>query len=362
MQKYNTTPIADSRAVIKGDKYRFTVLTSRLIRIEYSENGKFMDNATQTVLNRCFKVPEFTVKQTEEIIEIKTEHVQVIYNKKEFSKHSLKARYINSAIRAGRISTFWYFGEEPRFNLMGTAKTLDDADGACELEYGIMSKGEICVLDDSKSLIISDDGSILPRETESIDCYLFCYGDAEIKYDYKACLADFYTLTGKTPLLPRFALGNWWSRYYPYTQDEYTELMERFKDEDIPFSVSVIDMDWHLVDIDLKYGSGWTGYTWNEELFPDNVEFLKNLHDEGLKVTLNLHPQQGVGAHEKRYREMALAMGIDPESEQTVEFDITDEKFIENYFKVLHHPLEDEGGRLLVDRLAAGEYYVSAGA
>ncbi len=27
-------------------------------------------------------------------------------------------------------------------------------------------------------------------------------------------------------------------------------------------------MDWHLVNIDPKYGTGWTGYTWNRELFP----------------------------------------------------------------------------------------------
>ena len=34
--------------------------------------------------------------------------------------------------------------------------------------------------------------------------------------------------------------------------------MERFEKENLPFSVAVIDMDWHLVDIDPKYGSGWT--------------------------------------------------------------------------------------------------------
>ena len=55
-------------------------------------------------------------------------------------------------------------------------------------------------------------------------------------------------------------------------------------------------MDWHEVDIDPKYGSGWTGYTWNKKFFPDPERFMKWLHDKGMKVTLNLHPADGVRA------------------------------------------------------------------
>ena len=34
------------------------------------------------------------------------------------------------------------------------------------------------------------------------DIYVFAYGN-----DYKEALNDFYRLTGKTPMLPRYALG-----------------------------------------------------------------------------------------------------------------------------------------------------------
>ncbi len=40
--------------------------------------------------------------------------------------------------------------------------------------------------------------------------------------------------------------------------------MDKFDEKNIPFTVAVIDMDWHQVDVDPKYGSGWTGYTWNK--------------------------------------------------------------------------------------------------
>ena len=71
-------------------------------------------------------------------------------------------------------------------------------------------------------------------------------------------MQDFYKLAGPTPLLPRFALGNWWSRYYKYTEKSYLELMDRFEKENIPFTVGVIDMDWHLPD--QVYGWFPSGY------------------------------------------------------------------------------------------------------
>ena len=348
LYQYKTTPVANEKAVVSGEKYRFTVLTSRLIRIEYSENGYFEDRATQTIINRIFDVPEFSVEETDGVLVLTTDHIELTYDiDSPFEPTTLTVSYTgkNSKVKAGKISTVWNYGTCLNNTLGGTARTLDQVDGACELESGIMSRGTVTVLDDSNTLIIEDDGTITPKKEETIDQYLFCYGDSEKIFDYKAALCDFYKLTGNTPLLPRFALGNWWSRYYAYTQEEYTELMKRFKAEDIPFSVAVLDMDWHNVIIDPKYGTGWTGYSWNKDLFPDHKAFLKGLSDEGLEVSLNLHPQEGVAAHEDAYEKMAEAMGIDPKTEKCVPFEIENPEFIENYFKYLHHPLEKEGVR-----------------
>jgi hypothetical protein len=48
-------PIYKGNSVISGLKYRFTALTSRLIRLEFSEDGIFEDRASQVVFNRDFK-------------------------------------------------------------------------------------------------------------------------------------------------------------------------------------------------------------------------------------------------------------------------------------------------------------------
>lgn len=334
LYRIKTEGHAEDAAIIQGEKYRFTVLTEEMIRLEYCEDGQFEDRATQCVIDRKFKVPEYQVIENEESLEIITDKIHLVYNKQKFTDYGLSVQV------RGNISVYhsiWHFGEEAT-DLRGTARTLDEADGAIELEHGIISRFGYGILDDSRSLVITEDGWVEPRKEDCIDIYFLGYG-----HEYEHCLKDYYHLTGKTPLLPRYALGNWWSRFYRYNDQEYKALMTRFEKEEIPFSVSVIDMDWHLVDIDPKYGSGWTGYTWNKELFPDPKEFMTWLHDHGLKVTLNVHPAGSVQAHEEKYKEMAEAMGRDWEKEEPVNFDVTDQKFLKAYFEYLHHPNEEEG-------------------
>ena len=338
MKKYlkiDAYPQACPENMIQGEHYRITVLTKSLVRLEYSPDGIFTDAPTQTVLNRNFPQVSFEVRETPEELEIRTEYFQLNYDKKEFTSHGLSCYALGMP---GGNRNAWRYGVKNE-NLKGTARTLDNVNGACELEDGILSLWSGCVaLDDSRTLTLREDGWVEPRKKGIQDLYLFAYG-----HRYLEALKDFYHLCGETPMLPRFALGNWWSRYYKYTEESYMELMERFDQEQIPFSVAVIDMDWHLVDIDPKYGTGWTGYTWNREFFPDPERFLKKLHDRGMKTTLNLHPADGIRGFEDCYPQMAEAMGLDPEKEEPVNFDIANPDFLEAYLEKTLHPLEEEG-------------------
>ena len=338
MKKYlkiDAYPQACPENMIQGEHYRITVLTKSLVRLEYSPDGIFTDAPTQTVLNRNFPQVSFEVRETPEELEIRTEYFQLNYDKKEFTSHGLSCYALGMP---GGNRNAWRYGAKNE-NLKGTARTLDNVNGACELEDGILSLWSGCVaLDDSRTLTLREDGWVEPRKKGIQDLYLFAYG-----HRYLEALKDFYHLCGETPMLPRFALGNWWSRYYKYTEESYMELMERFDQEQIPFSVAVIDMDWHLVDIDPKYGTGWTGYTWNREFFPDPERFLKKLHDRGMKTTLNLHPADGIRGFEDCYPQMAEAMGLDPEKEEPVNFDIANPDFLEAYLEKTLHPLEEEG-------------------
>lgn len=335
---------AQPEAIVVAGNARFSVLTPNLIRMEYSPTGKFRDAATQTVLNRDFPLPQFTTQPLDEGVEIRTADLRLQYRGGPFSAHSLSVT-MRTKSQDYHFNT-WHFGD-PDFpptdhiaNLGGTARTLDGVDGPIALEPGIIAVDGFTAFNDSDSLELTADGWVAPKTSTSIesDYYFFGYGRR-----HQDALRAYFKLTGPTPLLRRETLGNWWSRFYRYSADSYLQLLDKFEEHEMPFSVAVIDMDWHLVDIDPALGSGWTGYTWNRALFPDPEAFLAELHRRHMIVTLNVHPADGVRRHELAYPEMAAAMGVDPASGEEIPFDIANRDFARSYFELLHHPLERQG-------------------
>ena len=323
---------------MQGPDYRITVLADGLVRLERAPDGVFEDRASAFAINRELPVPRFEVIETDSHVEVLTDRFQLVYDRGPFSTSGLSVQ-----VRGGVSSwhSVWRYGDDPADgdgNLGGTARTLDMVDGRLPLEPGVLSRNGFAVIDDSLSLVLDGDGWVSPRPGTNTDLYVFAYGR-----DYPQALQALYALSGPQPLLPRWALGNWWSRYHRYSDAEYLALLDRFAAEGIPFSVAVLDMDWHLVDIDPRYGSGWTGYTWNTELFADPPAFLTELHERGLMVTLNDHPADGVRAYEQAYPAMAEALGIDPASERPIAFDVTDPVFLKAYFEILHRQLEEQG-------------------
>jgi alpha-glucosidase (family GH31 glycosyl hydrolase) len=325
-------PIASSGAEIQVGKARFSLLGSRLIRMEYHPGGNFEDRPSQVVWYREQTVPDFKTRTIADILEIETADLILRYanHNNGFTPENLSVELKSEGVR-------WNYGKDDSANLLGTYRTLDMAQGALELESGLLSRSGWSLLDDSHSLVFNQQGWLETRFKDSLDLYFFGYG-----YNYAACLRDYFRIAGNVPIIPRWVLGNWWSRYWAYTADELLELMDQFKDKQVPLSVCIVDMDWHITATGNE-SSGWTGYTWNKILFPDPPGFIENLHKRRLKTALNLHPAEGIYPHEEQYPAMADRLGIDPSSKEPVEFDITDPDFTAAYFELLHHPLEEAG-------------------
>jgi alpha-glucosidase (family GH31 glycosyl hydrolase)/putative sterol carrier protein len=327
-------PVADPEAVVTGAQVRFTVLTSRLLRLEYSPTGEFEDRPSQAFWMRKQPVPEYKIVVENGRYTLTTSHLQLDYIETDagFSADTL-------TIILKESGETWQFGSEDSLNLLGTARTLDNIDGAMGLEEGLLSRTGYAVYDDTPRLVFKSDGWLEPRQAPEgyIDLYFFGYGQ-----DADGCLQAFAQIAGPVPMVPRWALGNWWSRYWAYSAGELLGLMDEFLANQVPLSVCIVDMDWHITDTG-NASSGWTGYTWNRDLFPDPSGFLAELHRRGLKTALNLHPADGFYPHEAKYAEMAEVMGIDPESKEPVPFDIADNTFTRAYFERVHHPMEADG-------------------
>nr|BFF21392.1 hypothetical protein GCM10025730_49130 [Promicromonospora thailandica] len=328
----DAAPHARPEQQVLGAGWRITVLTDGVFRVERSADGGFEDRASTFAIRRDLPPAEFAVERRGDGVVVTTRRARLRYDGGEFSASGLVVEVL------GRDSGRWRYGEPTR-DLGGTARTLDDVDGRTELEPGVVARDGIGVLDDSASFLFEDDGWVGSRVPGRQDLYVFVHGR-----DYTDAVADLYRVSGNPMRLPRWALGNWWSRYHAYSDASYLELLDRFDAEGVPFSVAVIDMDWHRVgSVPPEHGSSWTGYSWEPTLFPDPEAFLRTLHERGLRTTLNLHPADGVRAFEDAYPAMARALGVDPDGGQPIGFDPTDPAFLRAYFAQLHHPLEAQG-------------------
>jgi alpha-glucosidase (family GH31 glycosyl hydrolase) len=335
-------PLANPDAIVTAQNVRFTVLTDRLIRLEYSKDGQFEDRPSQAFWYREQSVPSFKKTVTDSLVEIETDFLHLKY---QITARGFTGKTLSITLKQTGIT--WIYGARQTDNLKGTARTLDGVGGRTKLEDGLLSKSGWAVVDDSEALVFNEAGWLEPRQPQqhpkvlktfrvsSKDLYFFGYGT-----DYAACLRDFTNVTGKIPMIPRYILGNWWSRYWAFTQDELKTLMEDFRSHEVPLSVCIIDMDWHITKTG-NTSDGWTGYTWNRELFPDPNGFIQWLHEQGLRTALNLHPARGIHPHEEQYEAMVKWMNVDPSTKQPIPFDIADPHFMQGYFDILHHPYEN---------------------
>jgi alpha-glucosidase (family GH31 glycosyl hydrolase) len=326
-------PLAKSAAIIIAGDARFTILTPYLIRMEYDPAKTFEDRPSQVFWYREQPAPNFSYILNESTIQMETDALKLSYQVgKPFDTYTLSIFLKDNQV-------MWNYGDDNKLNLKGTYRTLDSTNGPVNLEPGLNSLSGWSLVNDSDSLVFTPEGWLTPRNKPMVyqDLYFFGYGS-----NYLACIKDYQKITGNVPLLPRWALGNWWSRYWPYHQNELLDLMDDFSRHEIPLSVCIIDMDWHITKTGNK-SSGWTGYTWNPDLFPNPPSFLNQLHARGLHTALNLHPAEGIHPHEAAYPEFAERMGINPDSKEPIRFDIADPKFTSAYFELLHRPLEQMG-------------------
>ena len=344
-------PKADAKAVVTSGNARFTVLTPQLIRMEWSADGQFEDRATLTFVNRETPVPEFKVRESKSKLTITTPALTLTYLKNgKFSDKNLKAVFTLNG-----KEVVWTPGMENPQNLLGTTRTLDGADGSKlkePMEQGILSRAGWSLIDDSQRHVLTPDGSEWEEwvearpEGDRQDLDLFAYG-----HDYKQALADYALVAGRAPMPPKYTLGYWWSRYWQYSDNEFVDLVNKLKSMDVPIDVLIVDMDWHETwglrksnSPKDEYGQriGWTGYTWQKELFPSPANFLKWTENEELKVALNLHPASGIQPYEAVYDDFTKEYGWS-EKGKSVPFKIDERKWADAYFKTVLEPMERDG-------------------
>jgi alpha-glucosidase (family GH31 glycosyl hydrolase) len=236
---YEYDPIADPKATIVSGNARFTVLTDRVIRMEYINNGsQFLNNATTAILNRKLTVPKFTTSTSSAgVLTISTDSVTVAYTTGQpFSSNTLSA--------SGTFGT-WKYGQKNQGNLLGTIKSLDEL-GPTSLNctenqkiivhgedlhcsWGLISRDGWAVINDQQTFAMDNDNWWTSNANNVEDLYLFAHGN-----DYKGALSDFVQLSGKVAMPPRAAFGLWWTRWFNYNAVDIRTIVDEYRDHHLP--------------------------------------------------------------------------------------------------------------------------------
>ena len=100
-------------------------------------------------------------------------------------------------------------------------------------------------------------------------------------------IMDSYTdLTGKQPMVPRWALGNFSSRFGYHSQQETIETIDKFREEEIPVDAIILDLYWFGKDIKGTMGN----LEFLKDSFPDPKKMIKNLASKNVETILITEP------------------------------------------------------------------------
>lgn len=319
--------ICNAESIIKGEKYRFSLLSERLIRFEYSETGKFCDNLTPLVMNRKFDIVKYHILQNDDkSLIFETPYFTVEYQKNKPFKgtNAYPGMYLRVVIK--QLNTTWFYQNPEVKNFKGNFVSLDNFDGRLNMEKGLYSQDGFASIDDTDSLIFDDNGTLAPRTDKEIDVYLFAY-----KKDFALCLKDYFNLTGYPPLIPRYALGNWWSKNDVLTSNDIIKTIERFKKEEIPISIFMLDK---------SYKKEGTNYTFDNNTIPDVRALTDYIHKNNIVCGINIEPQKGITQTDEFYKEVSKYLET---INNIIPFNVYNPRFIDVYLKVLIHSLENKG-------------------
>ena len=134
-----TDAISKEEAIFKGEKYRITVLSELLVRLEYSESGSFEDRPTELAKFRNFDVPKFEVYEDDKVLNIKTSYFDLNYTKNKPMLGAKMSPDQNFKVNLVGTTKTWFFTQAEARNFKSIASSLEGTTTMPKLEKGLYS-------------------------------------------------------------------------------------------------------------------------------------------------------------------------------------------------------------------------------
>jgi oligosaccharide 4-alpha-D-glucosyltransferase len=103
---------------------------------------------------------------------------------------------------------------------------------------------------------------------------------------YPQLIEQYVTVTGKQPLPPRWAFGNFASRFGYHTEAETRAIVDKFAAEDFPLDAVVLDLYWFGPDIQGHMGN----LAWDKKAFPNPKGMISDFKAKGVNTVLITEP------------------------------------------------------------------------
>lgn len=329
---------SESKSIIQGTKYRISVLSDMIVRLEYSESGIFNDRPTELIRKRSIGFPTFSIKQDNNIVQILTKYFSLSYVKEQpFLGTKLdpaKNLKITLNSKENDRRKDWFYGN-PEVRNFGGNIVSSDINIDFNTQKGLYSLDGFVSIDDSFSNIIMEDGTMVNPIEGYTDIYVFMYDR-----DFKQVLFDYFKMTGVPAMIPRYAFGNWWSRNINYSNEDLKKLIRNFEKNKIPIAIMLFDHDWHIRNIN-NLTNLKNGFTFNDNLISEPKKMITEFHNRGIRVGLIVDPNDGFYPHEMFYKQASEVLKITNSSK--IDFDVFNPQLLDVYFKIFLHPLESIG-------------------
>lgn len=321
--------------VFKGMKYRISILSDSLIRLEYNEGGKFNDYPTFFARNRSFSKPKLDVKEDNQVLVIKTDNFILEYKKEKTFFGSKVYPEQNLRVNVNGTDKIWYYGHPEIRNFLGTAFSLDNFDNNAILSKGLFSLDGFASIDDSKTPIINSDGNIL-SPNDGIDIYLFVYNN-----DFGVGLRDYFNLTVLPPLIPRYALGVWWNKEDEYNVEGIEKLVNKFERNNIPFSVLLLG---DYARTKNKYSE--LSFSFDKNIFPNSVDLSKFLHSKDIYLGSSIKTDGVLSIEEEHHSDFIKTYNID--TDKNIPINVFNTKLMTGFLNDIVFPYKNSGNDFLM--------------
>lgn len=102
-------------------------------------------------------------------------------------------------------------------------------------------------------------------------------------------LESYTLLTGRQPLPPQWALGNFASRYGYHSEEETRKVIDEFEKQDFPVSAVILDHYWYGEGI-VKKNVAMGDLDWYKPKFPNGAKMVSDFRNKGIETVLITQP------------------------------------------------------------------------